>query len=204
MSITNGYATLADVKAALRITDNIDDSLLETAIEAASREIDGHTERHFYNAGTATRVFMPTDAFLTEIDDAVTITQVETSSDGVQFDTTWNLSSDVQLEPLNGIVGGLAVPYQRLRAIGSYLFPIWDVKNVNSYEATVRVTGTWGWSAVPLAIKQATILYAARQYKRYDAPLGVAGFGDIGQINITRIDPDVMALVAPYRKVRMA
>lgn len=204
MTITNGYATLADVKAALRINDNIDDSLIETAIEAASREIDGHTERYFYNSGTATRVFIPSDAFLTEIDDAISITQIETSSDGVQFDTTWNLDSDFQFEPLNGRVGGLEVPTQRLRAIGNYLFPIWDVKNVNSYEATVRVTGTWGWSAIPQAIKQATILYAARQYKRYDAPLGVAGFGDIGAINITRIDPDVMALVAPYRKVRMA
>lgn len=204
MAITNGYATLDEVKAALRITDNIDDTLIETAIEAASREIDGYTERSYYNAGSATRVFIPSDAFLTEIDDAISITQIQTSSDGVQFDTTWNLSSDVQLEPLNGVVGGLDVPYQRLRAIGDYLFPIWDVKNVNAYEATVRVTGTWGWSAVPYAIKQATILYAARQYKRYDAPLGVAGFGDIGAINITRIDPDVMALVAPYRKVRMA
>lgn len=204
MAITNGYATLAEVKSALRITDSVDDALIETAIEAASREIDGYTERSFYNGGTATRVFVPTDAFLTEIDDAVSITKVETSSDGSGFDTTWTLATDVQFEPLNGVVGGLAQPYTRLRAIGDYLFPIWDIKNVNAYEATVRVTATWGWSAVPLAIKQATILYAMRQFKRYDAPLGVAGFGDIGAINITRIDPDVMALVAPFRKVRMA
>lgn len=206
MAITNGYATLAEVKAALRIplSDTVDDTMLETVIEAASREIDGYTERSFYNAGTAVRYFVPTDAFLTEIDDAISITKVETSSDGSAFDTDWSLDSDVQLEPLNGIVGGLAVPRYRIRAIGSYLFPIWDVKNVNSHEATVRVTGTWGWSSVPLAIKQACILYSARQYKRYDSPLGVAGFGDLTAINITRIDPDVMALVAPFRKVRMA
>jgi hypothetical protein len=43
-----------------------------------------------------------------------------------------------------------------------------------------------------------------RQFKLYDAPLGVAGFGDIGAINITRIDPDVMALLAPFRRLRMA
>jgi hypothetical protein len=47
VAITDGYATLADVKAALRITDNVDDSLLEISIEAASREIDGFTERVF-------------------------------------------------------------------------------------------------------------------------------------------------------------
>lgn len=206
MAITNGYATLAEVKGALRIpeSDTLDDTLIETAIEAASREIDGYTERSFYNAGTAVRYFIPTDSFLTEIDDAVSISKVESSSDGSAFDIDWNLASDIQLEPLNGIVGGLAQPYQRLRAIGNYLFPIWDVKNVNAYEATVRVTAVWGWASVPLAIKQATILYAARQYKRYDSPLGVAGFGDLTAINITRVDPDVMALVAPFRKVRMA
>ncbi len=40
MAITNGYATLAQVKAALRITDSVDDPLLEMAIESGSRAID--------------------------------------------------------------------------------------------------------------------------------------------------------------------
>jgi len=35
MAITNGYCTLADVKAALRIIDSVDDSLIEQSIEAA-------------------------------------------------------------------------------------------------------------------------------------------------------------------------
>jgi hypothetical protein len=206
MAITNGYATLAEVKGALRIpqADTLDDTLLETVIEAASREIDGYTERSFYNAGTAVRLFLPTDSFLTEIDDAISISKIESSTDGTIFNIDWDLSRDVQFEPLNGVVGGLDVPIQRLRAVGNYLFPIWHVKTPNAYEATVRVTGVWGWQSVPLAIKQATILYAARQYKRYDSPLGVAGFGDLTAINITRVDPDVMALCAPFRKVRMA
>lgn len=206
MAITNGYATLAEVKAALRIpsADTMDDALIETAIEAASRDIDAHTERNFYNAGTAARLYVPTDSFLTEIDDAVSVSKVESSSDGTIFDIDWNMASDVQLEPLNGITGGLAQPYTRLRAIGSYLFPVWDIKNVNAQQATVRVTAVWGWATVPRAIKQATILYAARQFKRYDSPLGVAGFGDLGAINITRIDPDVLQLIGPFRKIRMA
>ena len=40
MAITNGYATLAQVKAALRITDSLDDTLIEMAIESGSRAID--------------------------------------------------------------------------------------------------------------------------------------------------------------------
>jgi hypothetical protein len=204
MAITNGYVSLSEVKAALRINDTQDDDLLELSIEAASREIDGYCERVFYNAGTAARVYIPTDNFLTEVDDLVTLTQLRTSSTGESFDTTWNLSTDVQLEPLNGVTGGLAQPYTRLRAIGDYLFPVWDPRNVNAHEATVQVTGVYGWANVPKAIKQATLLLSLRQFKRYDSPLGVAGFGDIGVVRVGRFDPDVESLVAPYRKVRMA
>jgi hypothetical protein len=204
MAITNGYVSLSEVKAALRITDNADDDLLELSIESASREIDGYCERVFYNAGTATRLYIPTDNFLTEVDDIISVTQVKTSSTGQSFDTTWNISTDIQLEPLNGVSGGLAQPYTRLRAIGNYLFPVWDPRNVNAHEATVQVTGVYGWANIPKAIKQAAMLLSLRQFKRYDSPLGVAGFGDIGVVRVGRFDPDVESLVAPYRKVRMA
>jgi len=42
MAITNGYCTLAQIKASAGITDTVDDVLLELAVEAASREIDAH------------------------------------------------------------------------------------------------------------------------------------------------------------------
>ena len=98
MAITNGYATLTDVKAALRIpvSDTVDDSLLETSIEAASREIDGYCERVFYNAGTATRVYVPTDPFLVDVDDLQSVTTLKTSSTGDTFDQTWG-TADFQL-----------------------------------------------------------------------------------------------------------
>ncbi len=57
MAVTNGYCTLLQLKAALGIADGIDDPLLEMAIESASRQIDSYTERYFYNAGTATKIF---------------------------------------------------------------------------------------------------------------------------------------------------
>lgn len=202
MAITDGYATLAEVKAALRITDSVDDALLETSIEAASRQIDHYTERTF-TAGTATRVYVPTDSFTADIDDLISLTTLKTSSTGESFDVTW-AAGDYQLEPLNGRSGGLLQPYTRIRAIGNYLFPIWDPRNVNSHEATVQVTGNFGWSSIPTAINQATIILSIRQFKRYDAPLGIAGFGEMGSIRVGRFDPDVEALVAPFRKVRMA
>jgi hypothetical protein len=72
-------------------------------------------------------------------------------------------------------------------------------------EATVRVTGVWGYSAVPDAISQACVIQAERIFKRLDSPLGVAGFGDMGVVRVTsRLDSDVAQLVEPYRKLRFA
>lgn len=199
MAITNGYCTLAEVKAALRITDTVDDSLLELSIEAASREIDGYCQRAFYTS-SATRVFNTTDTLLCETDDIVSITTLKTSENGVNYDTTWT-TSDYQLEPLNGVSSGLAQPYTRIRAIGDNLFPIWAVTGTYSNFAGVQIVGVFGWSTVPTAIKQAAILLAMRQFKRYDSPLGVAGFGDIGVMRVGRVDPDVEALLMPFKKV---
>ena len=122
MAITNGYASLNEVKAALRISDSIDDTLLEMATESASRLIDGYAARIFYNAGTATRYYVAQDDFVVEVDDlangTVTITTAQ-DADGV-FDTTWG-TDDYQLEPLNGVLDGIAWPYTTIRAVGDYL-----------------------------------------------------------------------------------
>lgn len=199
MAISNGYATLAEVKAALRISDSIDDSLLEMAIESASRLVDAYCARSFYNAGTASRYFVADNDFLTNIDDAVTITEVatDTSADGT-YDIVWQ-ADDYQLEPLNGRVDGLVWPYNAIRAIGDYTFPYWGG------EALVKVTATWGFSAVPTAIKQATIIQASRIFKRLDSPLGVLSSPDLGFIRVgSRLDPDVSQLVDSYRIVKFA
>ena len=198
MAITNGYASLTEVKAALRITDTVDDSLLEMAVESASRLIDGYAARIFYSAGTATRYFVAQDDFNVEVDDlangTVTITTAQ-DADGV-FDTTW-AAGDYQLEPLNGVLDGMAWPYTNIRAVGTYLWPI------TGGEALIKVQGTFGWPATPIAIKQACIIQASRIFKRLDSPLGIAGWGDMGAIRVSsQLDPDVAQLVMPYRRMR--
>ena len=71
-------------------------------------------------------------------------------------------------------------------------------------QALVKVTAVFGWPSVPSTVTQATIIQASRIFKRYDSPLGVAGFGDIGAIRVSRfLDPDVAQLVEPYRRMRM-
>ena len=196
LAISNGYATLAQMKSELRISDTVDDALLEMAIESASRAIDGFTERNFYSSGTATRIYAAQSWELVQTDD-IAGTAVTVATDP-NMDGTWAItfaSSDYQLEPINGVSDGQQVPYTRIRAVGNYAFPILGGK------ALVKVTGVFGWTSAPMAITQACIIQASRIFKRLDSPLGVAGFGDVGAIRVSRyLDPDVEQLVTPYRK----
>jgi hypothetical protein len=208
LAVVNGYATLADVKAAARIpsSDTIDDALLEIAIESSSRDIDAYTERVFFSTGATAvaRVYIPQDIYLVETDDIISVTTLKSDSTGNgTFDVTW-ASTDFQLEPLNGLAGGIATPATRIRAIGEYLWPVYEPRNVNSNQASVQVTGVFGFASIPSAIKQATILASLRAYKRYESPTGVLGFSDMGVVRVGRLDPDVERLVAPYRKIRFA
>lgn len=190
--ITNGYATIAQVKDALRVSDSIDDSLIELAIEAASREIDAYCGRVFYQT-TATRTYRPESSDLCLIDDLVTLTSLKTSINQ-QWDTTW-AANDYQLEPTNGVQYGLVQPYNRIRAIDDYWFPV-------ELENTVQVVGVFGWASVPADVRLACVIQAQRLFKRFDSPLGVVGMGDMGSIRVSRVDSDVQALLSPY--VRMA
>ena len=205
MAITNGYASLADVKLAARITDTIDDALLELSIESSSRDIDAYTERVFFNTGATaiSRVYIPQDLYLLETDDIVSVSTIKSDSTGEGgFDLTWD-EADYQLEPLNGIAGGIVSPATRIRAVGAKLWPIYQPRDLNAGQASVQITGVFGFASIPIAIKQATVLASLRAYKRYESPTGVLGFSDMGVVRVGRLDPDVQRLIDPYRKLRM-
>ena len=202
MAIANGYASLAQIKAALRISagDATDDALLEMAVESASRLIDAYCGRNFLLGGTATRYYNTEDPYVVQIDDARSISAVSTSSseNGV-FDISFNMTArtgDIQAEPINDYVGGLVWPFTRLRAIGDYVFPV-DKEN------TVEVTAVFGFPNIPVTVTQATILQSSRIFARLQSPLGVAGFGDMGIMRVGRsLDPDVSQLIEGYRRFR--
>ena len=202
MAIANGYASLSQIKAALRIGagDATDDALLEMAVESASRLIDAYCGRNFLLGGTATRYYNTEDPYVVQIDDARSISAVSTSSseNGV-FDISFNMTprtGDIQAEPINDYVGGLVWPFTRLRAIGDYVFPV-DKEN------TVEVTAVFGFPNIPVTVTQATILQSSRIFARLQSPLGVAGFGDMGIMRVGRsLDPDVSQLIEGYRRFR--
>jgi len=201
MTITNGYCTLAELKLMMDVpveyTDK--DTLLERAIEGASRRIDGWCHRDFTAAGTAAgsataRTFIPQSAAVLYVDDIANTAglAIKTDDDGDgTYEVTWT-AGDYQLEPLNATAKGL--PATRVMAVDR-LFPTWIAP------APVQVTANWGWPSVPHDVREACLLLAGRQFKRGDSLLGVAGFGDLGAMIVRSVDPDVTALLQPYRRM---
>ena len=190
MAITSGYATLAELKARLDILDTDDDSVLEAIVEAASRQIDGWCSRTFY-AATATRYFTPESIDLLILpDDLMSVTTLKTDEDGDRtYETTW-ATTDYDLEPAN------AATYTHIYTApdGRYGFP--------THRRAVEIAGSWGYaSTAPDAINEACLLLSARLWKRKDAPFGIAGSSDAGQLQtLPGMDPDVKQLIQPYRK----
>jgi len=199
VAIVNGYATLAEVKAVLRITDSTDNTLLEQTIEGASRRIDGYCNRFFFQtASTAVRLYARYSYHLTVQDlstDAITV-KTDNNGDGT-YETTWTQGTDYLLQPTNqDLQNG---PYTLISAVGSKTFPIATTPSLPG----VEVTAVWGWPSVPHDVREACILLSIRGFARYNAALGVVGFGDMA-MQVRSVDPDVRDLLQPYRLLGVA
>lgn len=197
MALTNAYCTLSDLKTSLAIEDIQDDTALEAAILTASRMVDDYTGRFFYKDGTTlspvTRFYTAQDWWICNTDDFVSINEIATDDNFDQAYTTVWAASDYMVEPVNNPRRGW--PLNRLLAIGAYIFPY-------NLPQSVRIKAVWGWSAVPAEIAMATKLQASRLFVRRQSPFGVAGTPEMGTIRLTsRLDPDVEALVRPFRKM---
>lgn len=198
MAITNGYCTLAEIKAALRITDSTDDTLLENSVEGASRRIDSYCGRYFYQQTQTVKVFARNNAQVFLRDDLVSITTLKTDNLGNQtFNTTWTVSVDYALEPYNH--GLLGIPYYRVTAIGGKTFPMFTEPPIPG----VEIVGVWGYPSVPDDVREACVLLAARGFARYNAALGVVGFGDMA-LQVRAVDPDVRDYLNGYVKMGMS
>ena len=190
----------------ITFTDAEDDARLFMACDAATSMIQAHCDRQFIADTTATaRVFVASTPWTCHVDDISTTTDLviktDEDDDGV-FETTWS-AADYQLEPLNGRLSGQAWPYTTIRGVESREFPF------DYGRALVQVTARWGWATtdattvayLPSAVVQAAQIQATSLYKSADAPLGIAGFGDIGIMRLRQaLHPVAIALLAPFRK----
>jgi hypothetical protein len=198
------YVTAGELKATLELTgESFADDDIGVAITAASRAVDHSCDRRFWADSDANQIryYTPTSSVVLQIDDLVTLTALATDDQGDQtFTQTWTVNTDVFLEPLNAAAD--AEPYTRLctnPARSSLYFPV-------QYGRSVRVTGKFGWAAVPASATQATTIIAGRLLKRArETPMGVvmAGVGfDGAAIRIASQDPDVVMLLSPLRRHR--
>lgn len=200
--LQHGYCTVDDLREQLGDLQkkNLSENQLIRAINAASRAVDAYTGRRFWmDAAPETKLFAPVagDAELWLPEDIGSTTGLaiatDLAGDGT-YSTAWN-TTDYRLWPYRANTSGSTYGgWWKLESLGRLR---WDTRGTAGL-LPVQITARWGWSFCPAPVEQATILKAAQLFKRKDAPFGVAQFGDIAAVTVTRKDADVVELLWPY------
>ncbi|MFJ9573573.1 phage gp6-like head-tail connector protein [Streptomyces bacillaris] len=190
--MANEYATRTALKLRLEIetVDDTRDVLLDGALAAASRGIDTATGRRFWldaepsarDFTLAGNVVRGDGAERLLIDDAGTDPVLVEIGSG----TSWSTVTGYDTAPDNALVRGRPVTALSLPAGG------WGGGT------RARVTTRWGWPVTPDEITEATLIQAARLYRRKDSPEGVTGSAEWGVVRLSRRDPDVWALIEHF------
>lgn len=201
------YADLNELKvfAEIQIGTVEGDVQLNLALESASRAVDQACNRQFGIVATSTQAREYTPVYdrrrtrwIVETDDfpstsALTITV--DNDDDMDFADVTISSTAVRKWPFNAADVGR--PHTAIIVnSGSTGVPV-------AGEGTVRVKAKWGWASVPDTVKEATLIQAARFYKRRHAPFGVAGSPEIGSELrlLNKVDPDVDLMLTPYKRM---
>ncbi|SDK30307.1 hypothetical protein SAMN04488074_105108 [Lentzea albidocapillata subsp. violacea] len=196
------YIQRESLKASMRISDDTDDELLDDAIHSSCRAVDNECGRRFWLDPVAvTRIFTP-HGRISRPDPARCAESFIVDDIGVTDDivveigsgSTWtDVTSSVEFLPENAIVRGRPVT-SLLRTVG------WPL----SADERLRVSTRWGWPSIPAEVVQASRILTARRFRRKDSPEGVAASDAWGPVRVTRVDPDVEALLQPLRRLALA
>jgi hypothetical protein len=194
------YISSSDLKTRLGITVTTYDTRAAGAVAAASRGVDGACDRRFWADADATsvRYYSPAPTSqICAIDDLVTLGSVktDTGNDGT-FATTLTSGTDYDLWPLNAAAENPVRPYTVVRLRGSGSWPY--------YSRSVKVTGKFGWPAVPAGVVEATAILATIIFKRTDTPFGIftAGVDEVTAMRIAQTDPTIRGLLAPFIRLQ--
>lgn len=191
------YATLAQFKAAVGITDTTDDAALQNVLDATDTLIDLYCDRKTgFGTASETRYYTAQDYRYVLTDDLVSVTTLQTDDDANgTYETTWTSGTDFVLAPRNAALDGF--PYTEIDT--SVTWPRNFPKDVY---LGVKVTGVFGFPAVPSAVVQAEIIQAGAVWNSRTAPFGVIGSADLGGIlRMSRaLHPEAALILEPYRK----
>ena len=201
MAITNGYCSLAEIKAFVNIVDSNDNDELEDAVNSASRQIDAYCGRKFYADGaTSAKVYRTRNPYMVVVDDISTSTglvlKYDDSDDGT-YETTV-ASTDFILLPLNGEafgIDGLGFTSIELLTDGPHEFPTTNTNN----RPRIEVTANWGFAAVPEPVRQACLMLSSENFAMRNTPLGIAGVGEFGVLAV-RQNRQITRMLDPYRR----
>ena len=182
MTITSGYATLAEFKTWASVrgttasTDTNDDAVIEDIIEAVSRWIDGQTGRKFVIEGTASTRYYTADNSDTirvdEISNAANITSVSVDYDGeMSTYTALSATTDYITLPDNSLALGVPITGFEIAPNSSNYFP--------TTRRGVKVVAKFGWASVPDNLKTDALAIALNIYKER------SGQSAAGQVTIT-------------------
>jgi hypothetical protein len=194
------YVELEQLKSTLELTGQTyaDDDII-LGINAASRAVDAATGQRFYLDADASQIryYTPTSFRRLEIDPLAVLTTlaIDRGNTGT-FTEGWTQGTDFVLDPLNAAAD--FVPFERIivRALSGRWLPA-------GYDQSVKLTGQFGWTILPEAVKAATSILAAKLLRRVrEAPFGIvtAGIDQGVAMRIARTDPDVYSLIAPYSR----
>lgn len=183
------YVSLAQIKAQLTIpaaeTDR--ESQLDIVLASASARVEAYCGRVFTLDTSATaRTFDPdrriacrpggAEVFL--IDDIGSETGLIVESGYYTAGATYQTITDYATDRPSAITVGRPIT-GLLRAYGWYTGP----------SNRLRVTAKWGWPVVPEEVAEATLILAARLWRRKDTPEGTSGGSEWGTIRLSRFDP---------------
>lgn len=185
------YATLAEFKSGLKITDTDRDARIARNLASASRSIDRTCGRRFYlDPAPIARILSPKGRTVLDEDGWHLLTADIGDADGLVVETgrspAWSdITAQVEAEPTDAL--DQLRPVTSLLRIGG----AWP----SGGGQRVQVTARWGWPAVPDEVHEATLLLANRLFKRTDSPEGVLGSSEWGVVRVSRRDPDVYGLI---------
>jgi hypothetical protein len=191
------YATLAEFKSSIGVTDSVDDTPLQSVLDAADQLINNYvdTKVGFGQTASQTRYYTADRFDFVLTDPIVSVSQLATDINGDgTYSQVWT-SNDYVLAPRNAALDSR--PYTEIDTSpfsnADYNFPVGYLE--------VKVTGVFGWPSVPAAVKQAALIQAGAIWSSRTAPFGVIGSQDLGGVlrMSAALHPEARVLLEPYR-----
>ncbi len=190
------------MKAALKITSDDHDDLIDLAVEGASRQIDDYCGRRFWQDGTVVaRTYHPTTARMAFVDDISTTTglivKVDEDDDGT-FEKTLTINTDFQVLPTNAAA---EYPVQPYTSIGLLDGDVTSYAHLGSGRPYLQVTAKFGWPAVPESVERACVFQSKNLFRAPDQNFGTFQLSvDGSPLRIPPLDPVARALLEGYRR----